>query len=186
MTNLTERLEQHLQSIREADEIIKVPSLKKFIKNGHYSKDFEYHLNSFILNPLISGISLKNYEKHLKNKDSYIPLLKESVKTCIFIVKKELKENPSDLNEFGDLNKDNIYQYAQFFGLEDDPDSEMPEPSAVWYEGDQGSIKDELDKHLGGKIADQIDNLIDDYLEGLDKTWENSSLIKNLYKQLYR
>ena len=117
--NLTERLNKHLQNIKESEIKVKI-DLQKLYKmvpnrNSNYIDKAIYEL---LLKPLAKGIESKKYIDYLErinNKSSYLDMIKAVYLEDIEILK-DIKNTDrkiyNDLyKKYGPLNKDSVYNW---------------------------------------------------------------------------
>lgn len=199
--NLTERLNKHLQNIKESEIKVKI-DLQKLYKmvpnrNSNYIDKAIYEL---LLKPLAKGIESKKYIDYLErinNKSSYLDMIKAVYLEDIEILK-DIKNTDrkiyNDLyKKYGPLNKDSVYNWFYDYLIEDNP---IPEPSYFWYENSlDNKFKDLIEKTLptvgcsAGFTMGQVHTiitLVELFWDRVDRLEDNESQQKALIKQLYK
>lgn len=186
--NLTERLDKHLQNIREGI-VIDFQKLYKVLpeKSSSYMAKTIY---DFFFKPLEKNIEASkyiNYLEHLNKKSNYFEMIKNQYLDDIRIIKRLKYEDKMVydylVKKFGPLSKDTIYNWWYDYFIED---SQMPEPSARWFEGGLDQELDRIIGRMGGGDRSAINTLIDLFWDRVDRLEDNEAQQKTLIKQLYK
>ena len=201
MENLTERLDKHLQSIKEDSRVSNVDLKKLYaMVPERNSRPIEKAIYNLILKPLEKRIESKKYIYYLEQlnkKPHYMEMIKAFYLEGIDILKdlKNIEKRVYDtyIQKYGPLNKDNVYDWYYDWFIEDNP---SPEPSGYWYEGGFDEKFEDLIKNSKPGIhysvgftvgeCETINLLVELFWNRVDRLEDSEQLQKALLKQLYK
>ena len=176
------------------NDVLKIEQAKKgknFIKINPYeiANAIKYSTSitasRILIEPFISGMSLLDYPKYLEKMSTpsnILIILKEYIKDCIRFVKEQIDEYPL---EYGQLNKNNVYDYYNYILKEQDSPGDGPA-----YDLLEGTVEMILSQfsNLSSNEIDNIEKIIKRsiFVDKLKRSWDQETLKKKLFREVYK